>query len=86
MALISSMGNSSSPLFLQSGESLGLNIAPLEYYYKKKEAADEDLAKKLSAKPKLNEFDEKLNALAGQKESLKNIYNQKMGVVNKGVE
>ena len=86
MALISSMGNSSSPLFLQSGESLGLNIAPLEYYYKKKEAADEDLAKKLAQKPKLNEFDEKLNALAGQKESLKNIYNQKMGVVNKGVE
>lgn len=86
MALISSMGNSSSPLFLQSGESLGLNIAPLEYYYKKKEAADEDLAKKLAQKPKLNEFDEKLAALAGQKGSLKNIYNQKMGVVNKGVE
>ena len=86
MALISSMGNSSSPLFLQSGESLGLNIAPLEYYYKKKEAADEDLAKKLAQKPKLNEFDEKLAALAGQKGSLKNIYNQKMGVVNKGLE
>lgn len=64
MALFNTMGIIKPP-FLTADTSGGLDLGPLEYYYKKKEAADADLAKKLTAKPELPEF--KADALPGQK-------------------
>lgn len=84
MALFNNMGESSSPLFLTGDTALGLDIAPLQYYYKKKEEADADLAKKLTAKPELPEF--KADALPGQKEVLESLYKQNMQSISKGLK
>lgn len=84
MALFNTMGESSSPLFLTADTSGGLDLGPLEYYYKKKEAADADLAKKLTTKPELPEF--KADALPGQKDVLELMYKKSMYDIKKGVE
>jgi hypothetical protein len=84
MALFDTMGESSSPLFLTADTAGGLDLGPLEYYYKKKEAADADLAKKLTAKPDLPEF--KADALPGQKDVLELMYKKSMSDIKKGVQ
>tara|TARA_R110000868_G_scaffold222728_7_gene474583 strand:+ start:811 stop:2748 length:1938 start_codon:yes stop_codon:yes gene_type:complete len=87
MALISTMGAPSSPLFLTGDTAIGVDLSGLDYYYKKKEAADEKLADKLKKQaPEIKEFDQKIDALPGQKLHLYEQYVEKRNKVSEGVK
>lgn len=87
MSLITTMGQPSSPLFLTGEAVTGIDLTGLDYYYKKKEQADENLRKKLADQaPEIKEFDQKINALPGEKTYLYQKYVEKRNKISEGVK
>jgi len=85
MGLFSSLGTGSSPLFINSELSAGIDSSPLKYYVDKKEDAKDALAKKLAADtPTIPKFD--VDGLPGNAQALENKYNTAVNNVSEGVK